>query len=226
MSELERALMERIRQCADLAGSGNSLSQKAGIPRSTLETYLSGVAEPKALKLAAIARAVGASMDWMFAGVGDPPARDLRTEQPLAGFAAIPLYDVSARGGANGAAVVDERIVNELAFREDWIRRELRTSPQNVRLIHVEGDSMEPDLRAGDIILVDHTDTAAKREGVYVIRMDNALLVKALQRLPGGIIKVTSRNVAYEPFNVNAVDVESSDDFSIIGRVVWACRRF
>jgi phage repressor protein C with HTH and peptisase S24 domain len=165
-------------------------------------------------------------MDWIFQGIGEPPVKGMTLEQPMAGYAAIPLYDVRARAGANGASTDDERIVNELAFREDWIRRELRTSPQNVRLIHVEGDSMEPDLRAGDIILVDHTDTAARREGVYVIRMDNALLVKALQRLPGGVIKVTSRNPAYDPFNVNAVDVESSEDFSIIGRVVWACRRF
>lgn len=49
---------------------------------------------------------------------------------------------------------------------------------------------MQLDLRAGDIVLLDHTDTRASREGVYTIRMDGALLVKQLQRLPGGIVKV------------------------------------
>lgn len=142
------------------------------------------------------------------------------------GYAEIPLFDLRARAGGSGANNGEETPVSELAFREDWIRRELRVSPKDLRLIHVEGDSMEPDLRSGDIILVDHTDTAARREGVYVIRMDNALLVKALQRLPGGVISVTSRNPTYKPFSVNASNVESSEDFSIIGRVVWACRRF
>jgi predicted TIM-barrel fold metal-dependent hydrolase len=35
--------------------------------------------------------------------------------------------------------------------------------------------------------------------------VDGALLVKALQRLPGGVIKVASQNTAYEAFNVNIV---------------------
>lgn len=49
--------------------------------------------------------------------------------------------------------------------------------PADLSLIYVEGDSMELDLHAGDIVLLDHTDTRASREGVYVIRMDGALLV-------------------------------------------------
>lgn len=199
-----------------------------GVSSDQLARYMRGENEPGILKLTALAHRSGFSLEYLASGRGERMARavQLRVEEPTAGYANIPLYDVRARAGNNGAHIEGEKQVNELAFREDWIRRELRVSPKDLRLIHVEGDSMEPDLRSGDIILVDHTDTAARREGVYVIRMDNALLVKALQRLPGGVIKVTSRNPAYDPFSVNAIDVESSDDFSIIGRVVWACRRF
>jgi phage repressor protein C with HTH and peptisase S24 domain len=90
-------------------------------------------------------------------------------------------------------------VENVLAFKEDWIRRELRASPDDLRLIYVQGDSMEPDLRAGDIILIDHTDTHARREGIYVLRMEDALLVKQVQRMPGGVLRLISRNPAYEP---------------------------
>jgi len=183
-----------------------------------------GENEPAVSKIAALCRASGFSLDYLVYGQGNPKGSQSPL-QPGAGYADIPLYDVRAKGGNGGSAIDDERIVNELAFREDWIRRELRTSPANLRLIHVEGDSMEPDLRAGDIILVDHTDTTARREGIYVIRMDDALLVKVLQRLPGGLINVASRNPAYQAFTVNVADIESSPTFSIIGRVVWACRR-
>jgi phage repressor protein C with HTH and peptisase S24 domain len=147
-------------------------------------------------------------------------------EQPRAGYAYIPLYDVRARGGANGAVVDGESVLDVLAFKEDWIRQEVRAAPGDLRLIFVEGDSMVPDLRPGDIVMIDHTDTSARREGAYVIRMDGALLVKTLQRLPGGVIKVISRNAAYEPFTVNVSALAGSDDFAIIGRVVWGCRRF
>jgi phage repressor protein C with HTH and peptisase S24 domain len=55
--------------------------------------------------------------------------------------------------------------------------------------------------------------------------MDDALLVKQLQRLPGGLLRVISRNQAYEPFTVQASELDAPAGLSIIGRVVWACRR-
>jgi len=152
-------------------------------------------------------------------------AADLRLESPRAGYVYIPLYDVNAAAG-KGALVERESVSDVLAFKRDWIRQELHAQPADLSLIYVEGDSMEPDLRAGDIVLLDHTDTRARREGVYVIRMDGALLVKQLQRLPGGIVKVISRNAAYEPFTVKMVDVDEPNGFAVIGRVVWACRRY
>lgn len=140
-------------------------------------------------------------------------------------YAHIPLYDVRAAAG-KGELVTTEAPVDVLAFKEDWIRRELRVRPEDLRLIYVEGDSMEPDLRAGDIILVDHTDTSARREGIYVLLLDGALLVKTLQRLPGGVIRVISRNESYEPFSVKVDELETvAATIVIVGRVVWTCRR-
>lgn len=66
----ENSLAGRIRRCADLAGSGDALSQKTAIPRRTLEDYLTGKSEPKAARLVAIARACGVSLDWLAAGEG------------------------------------------------------------------------------------------------------------------------------------------------------------
>lgn len=68
--EMLFALAQRIRQCAELAGSGDALAQKAAIPRRTLETYLSGAAEPKTLRLVAISRAADVNLEWLAAGEG------------------------------------------------------------------------------------------------------------------------------------------------------------
>jgi len=151
------------------------------------------------------------------------PANVLK--QPRPGYVYLPLKEVEAAAGA-GSLIDGERVVDVLAFKEEWIRQELHARPVDLDLIYVKGDSMEPDLRAGDIILLDHTDTMARREGVYVIRMDGAVLVKQLQRLPGGVVKVISRNPAYEPFTVTVASIEDPNGFAVIGRVVWACRRF
>ena len=158
------------------------------------------------------------------------PAGAVSVHQPVGAYEAdlyaqIPLYDVRAAAG-KGELVPTESPIDVLAFKKNWIRQELHVRPEDLRLIFVEGDSMEPDLRAGDIILVDHTDTSARREGIYVILLDGALLVKILQRLPGGVIKVISRNEAYEPFSVKADELETSTrPIVIVGRVVWQCRR-
>jgi phage repressor protein C with HTH and peptisase S24 domain len=147
-------------------------------------------------------------------------------EEPRIGYTYIPLLDVSAQAGGGRLVGHSEPVVDVLAFKEDWIRQELRKSPEDLRLIFVDGDSMEPELRSGDIVLVDSTDTNARREGVYVIRMDGALLVKQLQRLPGGGIRVVSANPSYETFMIQVADLENGKDFNVVGRVVWACRRF
>ena len=71
--------------------------------------------------------------------------------------------------------------------------------------------------------MVGHSDNTAKRDGIYVLRMDGALLVKRLQRLPGGIIKVGSDNPLYDPFEIDLSKI--GDTVSVIGRVVWTGRR-
>lgn len=64
-------LAERIRTCAEIAGSANELARKTGVPRSTLETYLSGLAEPKAERLATICRITGVNGHWLLTGEGE-----------------------------------------------------------------------------------------------------------------------------------------------------------
>jgi len=241
-----RGLAQRIRRCADLCGSGDALAQKAAIPRRSLEDYLTGKAEPKASRIAAIAAAANVSLHWLITGEGpegvyewlqwhsarlqDETRHDgvpaLTLEQPRAGYVYLPLYEgVSAQAGG-GRIVESEHVGRMLAFQEDWIRQELRSAPADLGLMRIEGDSGEPDLRSGDIVLFDRTATTARHEGVYIMRMDDALLVKQLQRLPGGVVRATSRNPNYEPFTIPLTQLESSGEFAIIGRIVWACRRF
>jgi len=80
--------------------------------------------------------------------------------------------------------------------------------------IAVAGDSMEPVLREGDEILVDRTPRPL-RDGVHVVRVDGAVLVKRLDTGRPGTIALISDNHAYRPLDLPAAEVE------VIGRVVW-----
>jgi phage repressor protein C with HTH and peptisase S24 domain/DNA-binding XRE family transcriptional regulator len=147
---------------------------------------------------------------------------DFGQNPEMESFVRIPLYETTASAG-QGSFIHDENITDSLIFKKEWIHNELHNSPGNLYLINIEGESMEPSLRPGDVVLVDHSDNTAKRDGIYVLRMGDALLVKRLQRLPGDVIKASSDNSAYESFNIDLK--KDGHEISIIGRVVWSGRR-
>lgn len=76
-ADIKEGMRQRIRECARLVGSGDELARRSGVPRRTLETYLSGRSEPKATGLALIAGAAGVSLDWLLLGKGAAVATGL-----------------------------------------------------------------------------------------------------------------------------------------------------
>ena len=118
--------------------------------------------------------------------------------------------EASAGPGAVGAA---EMPFDTFRFSRRWLR-EQGLDPAMLSAIRVLGDSMDPLLRDGDEILVDRTPRPF-REGVHVVRLGEALLVKLLQAVPPDHLRLVSRNADYNPVEVAMADVD------IVGRVVW-----
>lgn len=76
-------LAKRLRKCAEIAGSGDELARKAGIPRSTLETWLTAKAEPKAERLAEICHVCAVNGHWLLTGSGEMLAPALPAPAPV-----------------------------------------------------------------------------------------------------------------------------------------------
>ena len=87
----------------------------------------------------------------------------------------------------------------------------------------INDDSMYPTLKDGSMIMVNRNFNNLS-DGVYVMRHDNTLLVKRLQMLPGGIIKVKSDNTQYNPWEIHKSQLDGTD-LELIGRVVWTGHR-
>ena len=133
----------------------------------------------------------------------------------------VPRLDVSASAG-HGALPGEERSRSSLAFDAGWLRRLGTGDVRLLSTIRVEGDSMIPTLADGDEIMVDRGDAAERlRDGIYVLRMDEALMVKRLAVNPSArTISISSDNAAYPGWpdcRLETIDV--------VGRVVWAGRR-
>ena len=105
-----------------------------------------------------------------------------------------------------------------MAFRRYWVENYVTRDTKKLSVISVKGDSMEGVLNDGDTILINHGDTTP-RDGLYVLRLNENLLVKRLQLMPGDIVNVISANEAYPSFEINLNRM--TDDVAIIGRVEW-----
>ncbi|HEX8224553.1 MAG TPA: S24 family peptidase [Allosphingosinicella sp.] len=138
------------------------------------------------------------------------------------GMVSIPRLDVGASAGP-GALDPEERRLGRIGFDSAWLRRLGLGGggPGRLSVIRVDGDSMSPTLSDGDEILVDREDGAGRlRDGIYVLRVEEALVVKRLAVGPGGRLSVRSDNDAYPGWP----DIEPGA-VDVVGRVVWVGRR-
>jgi phage repressor protein C with HTH and peptisase S24 domain len=241
-------LAERINQAVSFGGGYEGVAGRSGIPKSTLQKYGTGVSEPRATALPLIARACGVDLIWLATGEGElrsdwsahssggsnvrpwgtsmPGFGEQPSELPLVTEGAssleyVQIYDVAASAG-HGAAVFDEPSSDMMAFPASWLRRQVGASPQALACIYAEGDSMEPEIRSGDILLVNRAVTEPRGEGVYVVSLDGDLLVKRLQRAGLDKLVLKASNPAYDPVTIDLKSID--DNFRIIGRVSWVGR--
>ena len=123
----------------------------------------------------------------------------------------VPRLPLGASAGP-GALSGSELPVGQLRFSARWLKANGLDAAM-LSAIEVEGDSMDPTLRDGDEILVDRTPRPL-RAGIHVLRLDDVLLVKRVERA-GDALRLISDNRAYPEIERAAGEVE------ILGRVVW-----
>ena len=207
-----RLVLERL--CVERAEDFAGLSRMLGRNPAYIQQYVRrGV--PKRLgeeERRKLARYFGISEELL----GGPAERG-RTK----GLSAVKRHPVVVSAGP-GALVSEEFGKPYFAFDERWLKALTPTPADNLSIVRVEGDSMAPTLTAGDDILVDLGDSAERlRDGIYVLRIDDALVVKRLALNPvGRRVTVQSDNPAYPDWPDCPLK-----DIKPIGRVIWSGRR-
>lgn len=149
--------------------------------------------------------------------LGGPPESD-RTSS---GLVSVKRHPVRVSAGP-GALVAEEPGKPSFAFEDRWLKALTASPPSKLSIVRVEGDSMAPTLNSGDDILVDLGDSTEQlRDGIYVLRVDDSVVVKRLALNPTRRrVTVRSDNPAYPDWPDCSLD-----DVNPIGRVIWAGRR-
>ena len=208
-----RLVLERL--CNERGEDFAGLSRMLGRNAAYIQQYVRrGV--PRRLReeeRGKLARYFGIPETLLGGPVGETPSAD--------GLVSVKRHPVMVSAGP-GAIVTEELGKPCFAFDERWLKALTPSSPSNLSIVRVEGDSMSPTLNAGDDILVDLGDSMERlRDGIYVLRIDDALVVKRLALNPiGRRVTVQSDNPAYPDWPDCTLA-----EINCIGRVIWSGRR-
>ena len=124
----------------------------------------------------------------------------------------LPIREVRPAAGS-GAEVFGEEVVGYVPFRADWLK-ERSIDPAQADIVQVSGPSMEPTLPDGCSILVDRNRRELQPKCIYVLRNEDGLVVKRVDRNREGWW-LMSDNPAWPP-------VSLTEDTDIVGEVRWS----
>ena len=133
-------------------------------------------------------------------------------------FVRVRRADVAFAQG-HGKVVYRPADKSALAFRRDYLRK-LGVAERSVLIVDAEGRSNEPDIPDGAVLMVTTTDNDRERmrDGkYYAFRIGERLLIKKLYRQEDGTIRAVAGNPTWED-----EIIDGSDEFEVIGRVLWA----
>lgn len=133
----------------------------------------------------------------------------------------IPMVEavLSAGGGSLETSNDSEK---SYAFRQDFLLR--KGNPKDMVLMRVGGDSMEPEIKDNDVVLLDTSKTYIIPGRIYAVGFEEAIYLKRIDIEPGKAI-LKSTNPAYLPMILD-IGGDCEELFRVIGRVLWCGREY
>ncbi len=134
---------------------------------------------------------------------------------------AVSQMRIAASAGG-GTAIEHETSASPWFLPDTWIRSELNSSAADLRLILIDGDSMEPTLRSGDQVIVNVARRSPSPPGIFIVFDGLGLVAKQIEVIANSEpprVHIISTNRRYPTYE------RTLDEINIIGRVIWYGRR-
>lgn len=191
-----------------------------GVSLTTMQQYENGQL-PKGEYAVRLAQVLRCSLDWLLIGRGLPEGgmNGGGEEGEAADLVMVPLVEARLSAGT-GSLETGEEVLRHYAFRHDFLRR--KGNPARMVLLRVSGDSMQPDIRHNDVVLIDQGQCDPKPGRIYAVSVEDMIYLKIVNAMPGKLI-LSSVNPAYAPIEADTRD-QLGDLVHIIGRAVWVGR--
>ena len=231
--------------------SQEAFASLLGVSKGSLGFYERDENLPNVEVIAKICSLKGVSADWLVLGKGpayDPerttvvparagtlqagkpleevvvldrpqPTAELTIEHENGEIVMVPMVEarLSAGTGSFETGGGSERYY---AFRLDFLRR--KGIPSQMALMRVSGDSMEPEIKDGDVVLIDQNQTTPTPGKLFAVGVENMVYIKEVNSEPGKLV-LSSYNRVYPALEVDARG-QLATGIRIIGRAIWVGR--
>ncbi|MFH2342096.1 XRE family transcriptional regulator [Enterobacter cloacae] len=215
---------ERLAQAMKHAGyTQGRLAKDVGMAQSSVNKLLKEANGSR--KTVEIASVLGVRPEWLSTGEGEmasssatEPSALYQVKPSLNGIYRVDVLDVKASAGP-GSIVTSDFIetIRAIEYTTEQARALFGNRPAtHVKVITVNGDSMDGTISPGDQIFVDTGVTHFDGDGVYVFVFGKTLHVKRLQ-MQRDRLAVISDNPIYEKWYV---EPEDEDAFYVMAKVL------
>lgn len=162
-------------------------------------------------------RRYGINPDWIETGKGKIFIAERNKKIIIPKYKGVPHVKARLCAG-DGSFEVDENIRDYWMFRTEWLKSKGVAS--DMILIDIHGNSMEPELKDRDTVMIDTSRKEILAGAIYGVGIEDTIMVKRIEKHPGKLVLI-SDNKDYEPVYLSQ---DEMDSVRIIGKVVWISR--
>ncbi len=213
MSSQFDSFLKRIFEATGI-NSQSELAEALDINRSAITQARKKDAIPSKWLLQ-LFRRYGMNPDWVETGNGavflDPSCRSTFD------FVQVPKVEARLCAG-DGSFEVGSDILGYYSFQKSWLRS--KGSPGKMVLMDIFGNSMAPEMKDGDTVLIDQDQMNILSGAIYAVGVEDTIMVKRVEKHPNALV-LLSDNKDYAPIYLKGGD---AGGLRIIGKVIWICR--
>ena len=214
---------DRLKARMSAAGlNQRSLALAAGLHEDRVRNILRGRSRnPRADTVDALASALDVPAAWLLGQRATPMLSSLVSDTAVSATTMATIPELDVRTGGDTLADDGNRIAH-WGLPATWLVAMTGPRSDDIRIIEVQGNSMEPSLSSGDKVVVDRRQTVPSPPGYFVLRDGLGIVIKQIEHIPNTnppCLTIKSVNRDYDTYEV------ARDQISIVGRVVAAIRR-
>ncbi len=151
---------------------------------------------------------------WLLTGEGDMFRGKMDED-----YIEIPVF-CEVECSTDPCCYIDNKHPTDYINMSKTLLKQINANITTSHIIKVRGDSMEPVILDRDKVLADSSKKQLLNNKIYIIRVEDTLMVKRLQKLPKGIINVISENKKYNSYTLKP----DEDNYEVCAQVLWLSR--